>query len=232
MARDNLPVLVLALGAGAALWYWSRTRSGGVATSSGDGGTNLFANLNPSDYAPSPAPSGGSGNPDYFSTSRSNAEVPTQTGTEDIDTALKSLYASMPVVLDPSQPKGIRLNNPGNIEKGKSAWLGLAADQSADARYATFTSPVYGIRAMASLIYKTYAGRGLRTPRQIIGTWAPAKDRNDTAAYIADVVSRTGIGADTPVPIGNVPFIAAMIQHENGRQPYASSLIAQGISMA
>ena len=59
------------------------------------------------------------------------------------------------------QPRGIRLNNPGNIEYGES-WRGMAADQK-DPRFVTFTEPVYGIRALAKLLLNYQRKHGIRT---------------------------------------------------------------------
>jgi hypothetical protein len=141
--------------------------------------------------------------------------------------------APSPAPVNPSQPRGIRLNNPGNIEQGGSPWLGLSPDQSADPRYASFTDPIYGIRAMAYIMFRSYAARGLKTPLQIISTWAPSKDNNNVPAYVADVTARSGVSPNAPVPPALIPaFIAGVIQHENGQQPYPLSLIAQAVSMA
>lgn len=258
MERDNLPAVILLLGGAAAAWWWYRTQSGGGGIS--PAGAASWAGVDPNVLRTQGG--GSSDNPNFYSTNSSNATsaddgLPPPIREEltpvavDPSAAVQATLTTIPTpvigtatssanpagtYLNPSAPKGIRLNNPGNIEKG-SQWVGLAADQSADPRYATFSAPVYGIRAIAYLIYRTYRGRGQVTPRQIIGTWAPPRNKsgafeNNTAAYIADVVARTGIGPDTPVPMGNVPFIAALIQHENGQQPYSPALIAQGISMA
>ncbi|HCQ3021998.1 TPA: hypothetical protein OHP99_004980, partial [Escherichia coli] len=44
-------------------------------------------------------------------------------------------------------PRGIRNNNPGNLDKG-SPWQGLAANPD-EPRFCTFKDPVWGIRALA-----------------------------------------------------------------------------------
>ena len=128
-------------------------------------------------------------------------------------------------------PRGIRNNNPGNIEKG-APWQGLAADQSADSRFAVFDSPVYGIRAL-TVVLLTYRNRHkLRTPREIISRWAPAFE-NDTGSYVAAVARAAGIGPDDPVTDQELPaVVAAIIKHENGINPYPADLIADGIRRA
>jgi hypothetical protein len=128
-------------------------------------------------------------------------------------------------------PRGIRNHNPGNIEKG-AAWDGLAADQSGDDRFAVFDSPVYGIRALTKVLL-TYRNRhGLRTPAEIISRWAPSFE-NDTGAYAQHVASAAGIGVDDPVTDTELPaVVAAIIQHENGVNPYPWALINEGIDRA
>lgn len=128
-------------------------------------------------------------------------------------------------------PRGIRNNNPGNIEKG-DPWQGLAEDQSADERFAVFSAPVWGIRALARTLL-TYRNRyGLRTPEQIISRWAPATE-NDTAAYIDHVARAAGIAPTAPVTDAELPaVVAAIIKHENGINPYPADLIAEGIARA
>lgn len=127
------------------------------------------------------------------------------------------------------QPRGIRNNNPLNIEKGDS-WRGLAAEQG-DSRFAQFIDPRYGYRAGA-IILRNYARRGVTTLAQILGTWAP-KEENDLRAYIDDVARRSGLAPFQVVkPWHYVALFAAMTWHENGEQPYDLALIAEGVSWA
>lgn len=127
-------------------------------------------------------------------------------------------------------PRGIRNNNPGNIEHGDN-WLGLAGEQS-DERFVTFKEPEYGIRAM-SKIFDSYARRGVDTVREIIGTWAPAGE-NDVDAYVASVARRSGLrpGQKITTDGERAALIEAMIHHENGAQPYAMAVIEAGIRLA
>lgn len=130
-----------------------------------------------------------------------------------------------------SGPRGIRNNNPGNIDRVKgTTWAGAAADQSGDPRFVVFTAPEYGIRAMARIL-RTYRGRGLNTIQKIISTWAPSKE-NPTAGYITAVSGEVGLAPNVVVPDAAIPrLIAAIIRHENGIQPYPAALIAKGIAM-
>jgi hypothetical protein len=133
-----------------------------------------------------------------------------------------------------SGPRGIRNNNPGNIEKGEN-WRGLAADQSGDDRFAVFSSPVWGIRAMARVLKNYYARYGLVTIRAVIARWAPASE-NNVDAYARSVAARVGVSPDARIAISSdavlLRMVPAMIQHENGQQPYSQDLIAEGVRLA
>lgn len=151
---------------------------------------------------------------------------------EATDTVTQAASGVVSTVVDYTLPRGIRLNNPGNIKHlPPSPWLGKAADQSADPTFVTFQTPEYGIRAMARL-FRTYAGRGVQTLANIIATWAPEKDSNKVGPYIAHVSALTGIPATAVVPESAWPsLIAAIITHENGRQPYTPDVIARGVAL-
>jgi hypothetical protein len=103
-----------------------------------------------------------------------------------------------------------------------------------------FTSPEYGIRAIARVLknYATKAGlpgigaTGIDTITEMINRWAPPSE-NDTAAYEAAVSKETGIAANIHVTPDLIPaVIAAIIHQENGVQPYSMDLINKGVAMA
>lgn len=124
--------------------------------------------------------------------------------------------------------RGLRNNNPGNIRYDGTPWDGLA-DPPSDGEFCIFTSPEYGIRAIAKIINNYITVDGVApTVTAIITRWAPPTE-NDTAAYIADVQRHNG-GSDTVSDLS--PVIAGIIAHENGLNPYASATIANGIALA
>jgi hypothetical protein len=129
-------------------------------------------------------------------------------------------------------PRGIRNNNPGNIELGSDKWRGLSAQQT-DGRFAQFDSPEHGIRAMAKVLGSYQTKHGLSTPRQIIGRWAPAGE-NDVDSYVASVANSSGLDPDAPIEMSRdgASLISAMIQHENGQQPFSREQVLRGIQMA
>jgi len=139
------------------------------------------------------------------------------------------LLVSVPLALQP--PRGIRNNNPGNIRQSGTKWEGMSAAQT-DSEFVQFVSPQYGIRAMA-VILKNYRDRyGLNTVGEIINRWAPPHE-NDTAAYIETVARLSGLGNAQPVTTREYPrLIAAMIEVENGDNPFSDAQIAQGVMLA
>lgn len=141
-----------------------------------------------------------------------------------VKTSIESVVSSV-------EPLGIRLNNAGNIEASPSnAWVGEVRPSS-HARYAQFAHPVYGVRALARLLDNYGYMYGLRTVRQVITRWAPPSE-NNTESYIRDVVTRSGVGADTEIHQNFAGVVAAIIHHENGKQPYSKELINEAIRMA
>lgn len=124
--------------------------------------------------------------------------------------------------------RGIRNNNPGNIERDATNWLGMSPQQT-DVRFITFTKPEYGIRAMARIL-KNYARLyGITNLDGLIKRWS----ETDQDPYIANVSREIGIQPTTPINVQQVlpKLIPAMIRQENGVQPYTQSVIDQGIAM-
>ncbi|MFC3031355.1 virion protein [Pseudoalteromonas fenneropenaei] len=121
-------------------------------------------------------------------------------------------------------PRGIRNNNPLNIKTGEN-WLGLAGS---DGPFVVFATSGHGIRA-AGRILRTYSERHKRrTIRSIIERWAPPSE-NNTNAYIQFVAHKTGLDADRQLTLDDYPkLLDAMIQMENGQQPYSLNEIKQG----
>lgn len=126
-------------------------------------------------------------------------------------------------------PRGIRNNNPGNIEwSPDNDWRGQIGS---DGRYVIFTRPLFGIRAMARVL-DSYQRRGVDTVREIVETWAPASE-NPTHNYLATVRALTGFSAEQVITRADYELlIPAMIYFENGEQPYSDEQIAAGIAAA
>ena len=128
-------------------------------------------------------------------------------------------------------PRGIRLNNPGNIEINPANPWGGETVPSTDSRYAQFEHAVYGIRAIARTLNTYRLQYGLTTIRQVISRWAPDFE-NNTEAYISHVSQRSGLAENDDIRKNFAGVIAAIIHHENGQQPYTMELIQAAIDMA
>lgn len=117
---------------------------------------------------------------------------------------------------DASAPRGIRNNNPLNIEDGDFA-KSQPGYAGSDGRFAKFEDPGAGVQAADSLLNIYGEKHGLDTVSGIINRWAPQTDGNNTKAYVADVSAKLGIGPNDPIPAQLRPqLISAMAQHENG----------------
>lgn len=112
-------------------------------------------------------------------------------------------------------PRGLRNNNPGNIEDGDYA-RSLPGYAGSDGRFAIFDSPDAGGQAKTRLL-GSYINRGFNTPASIINRWAPPSDNNPTEAYADYVARRAGIGVNDQVTQEQIPLIAqAISEFENG----------------
>lgn len=124
-------------------------------------------------------------------------------------------------------PRGIRNNNPGNVELTGDKWQGLLpASQQTDGRFAQFSTPAWGIRALARTLITYQDKYNLRTIPKIINRWAPPVENNSNA-YIGAVVSSTGISGSTLLDLHSYnnlrPIVEAIIHHENGNGPLATA---------
>ena len=116
-------------------------------------------------------------------------------------------------------PRGIRNNNPGNVERNKDRWLGMSADQSADSRFLVFDTPEAGIRALMRILINYQERHGIKTMREAINRWAPPAE-NNSSAYVQHVSRLTGFDPDEPLDFLdreiNVALARAIVRHENG----------------
>ena len=130
-----------------------------------------------------------------------------------------------------TKPRGIRNNNPGNIEfNPANQWRGQVGN---DGRFAIFDKPENGIRALARTLFNYNRFYGISTVAGIINRYAPDSE-NNTAAYVDHVSSRLGVSPSDRLELDSVmpELVAAIINHENGQQPYTREQIEAGISLA
>tara|TARA_R100001377_G_scaffold1128_2_gene961 strand:- start:317 stop:766 length:450 start_codon:yes stop_codon:yes gene_type:complete len=129
-------------------------------------------------------------------------------------------------------PRGIRNKNPGNIKLGTN-WDGLADEQS-DPVFCVFKEAVWGIRALTRILLVYRFQHKKYTIESIISRWAPPIE-NDTDAYIVFVCKKMDF--EPKKELHNsiehyLPLVKAIIQMENGSQPYDDELIVEGMYKA
>jgi hypothetical protein len=135
--------------------------------------------------------------------------------------------------------RGIRNNNPGNVKRSNIQWQGsLPRDQVQsvlgvpyDETFEQMDSPANGVR-MIGHILRSKAGRGLTNVDSIIRDYS----ETDQDAYVRNVTAALGLDPDAggqyqDLDVSAVlPTIAtAIIQQENGSQPYQLSDIANWV---
>jgi hypothetical protein len=124
-------------------------------------------------------------------------------------------------------PRGIRNDNPGNIEDGSFArsqpgYVGTEPQ----GRYAQFATPQDGKNA-ASHLLAGYGAKGINTVNAIVSTWAPASDGNNPQNYAAFVAKQLGVDPNQPLDMKNPQVLqtlaTAMAKFENGVKNVPSS---------
>lgn len=114
-----------------------------------------------------------------------------------------------------STPRGIRNNNPGNIDfNPRNPWQGQLGIEEGVARprFARFDQPENGIRALGKLLIN-YRGKdglpglgekGIDTVLEAISRWAPSSE-NDTRAYAEAVARSLGVRSTSRSTSGTRP---------------------------
>lgn len=111
-------------------------------------------------------------------------------------------------------PRGIRNNNPLNIRKSETAWLGKVRNNT-DGAFEQFTTIEHGLRAAflnIRTIIRRRANQNLTTNvKQLVHIWAPADDGNNEIAYAATVAAKTGIQPLDIIVIKNKTFMCLLV---------------------
>lgn len=131
--------------------------------------------------------------------------------------------------------RGVRNNNPGNIEHSPATkWQGLA-DPPTDGRFCRFRSAEWGIRALARVLISYQDRHGIRTIAGAITRWAPSTE-NDTGAYVAAVGRATGFGLRQELDFHRHehlrPVVEAIIAHECAGYRYPAAVVDEGLTLA
>lgn len=129
-------------------------------------------------------------------------------------------------------PRGIRNNNPGNLNFVGQA--GATKEAGENGRFAVFGSMTDGIAALYKQI-QLYFKRGTDTISEIVNKYAPASDNNNVMAYINSLVKATGKGAHESLANSDMSTIfrllKGIISHENGKGYVSDDEIMRGIQV-
>jgi hypothetical protein len=128
-----------------------------------------------------------------------------------------------------STARGLLINNPGNIRAGTDKWLGMVG--VADG-FVHFSSPSYGVRALARIIRTKYA-RGLDSIRAIISSYAPPSE-NDTDNYVRFMSDWVGVNPDAPLDLNDdtmYKLVSGIIRMEVGHS-YEEYEVRQWMNLA
>lgn len=123
---------------------------------------------------------------------------------------------------------GLRNNNPGNLRDAPNI-VGYAHTENGS--FVQFKTPEDGLSALSRQLM-LYGDRNKNTLNDILPTFAP-KGENNTKAYIDDVAKKTGLSPTEPLDLHSPEVLArimpAIINHENGTQPFTYQQIEQSI---
>lgn len=129
------------------------------------------------------------------------------------------------------QPRGLRNNNPGNLNF--VGQYGAKLEDGPNARFAQFPTMLDGIAALDKQV-GLYLKRGTNTIDKIMDIYAPKSDKNDTAAYKSYLSRFTGLGTKEEIDPSNNEqikrLIVGIINHENG--PAASAISGDDVLKA
>lgn len=151
---------------------------------------------------------------------------------EESDAPESSDSGSAPAASNSSLPRGVRNNNPGNLNYvGQD---GATLESGSNARFAKFSSMEEGVAALAKQLQR-YASRGINSIRAIVNKYAPAGDGNNTAAYMQALSRAMGVGVDSQLNLGDTSQLTALVKgitsHENGAGYVSDDQIRAGVRL-
>lgn len=148
---------------------------------------------------------------------------------------VNAIAASLTPEKDLGSVRGIRNNNPGNITCSDISWDGEVGGCH-DGDFEQFSTAEYGIRAATLNLINKADKHGYDTLTEIISDWSPAEDGNNTAAYIATLSAKLGVGPnehlDLHDPVFTAKLLTGIISVEDGGVPYTSDQMVTGMNMA
>gem|GEM_PF-1703170 len=133
------------------------------------------------------------------------------------------------------EKRGIRNNNPGNIDRLKGErWVGEINNPN-ESRHATFITPEHGLRALGRNLMSYKSKHGLDTINGIIDRWAPPNE-NDTEGYKKFVEQKLGVDRNAKLDMKDPKVLTALahaiVRRENSVDPYTDEQYQKGIEAA
>ncbi|HAG0017549.1 TPA: hypothetical protein G8O67_004935 [Salmonella enterica] len=129
--------------------------------------------------------------------------------------------------------RGVRNNNPGNLEYSAQGWDG---ELTPDGKFSRFDTPEHGIRALAKNMRTYQSKHDLNTVAQMISKFAPPKDHNDTPTYIKAVAGMMGVDPNQRIDTSDVDTLTKLVNGiitvENGSNPYTPQQVSDGVLAA
>lgn len=122
-------------------------------------------------------------------------------------------------------PRGLRNNNPLNLRRSDSQWLGkIPFDKSTDRDFEQFDTMWHGIRAAVKNVFTHIKRDPSTTVKKEIERWAPPTE-NDTALYTLFVIGKAKLSPNWQLTAASKNAICRMLWamsiFENGQEiPY------------
>lgn len=144
-------------------------------------------------------------------------------------TLIVSLGLSVLTTAMADDPRGIRNNNPGNIEEIGIPWQGRTTDCQ-DQRFACFSSPEYGIRALTINLLSYHYVHGIDSLEGVVKRWMPSPENNhDEILSNFDALNN---GASQITNENLHELVTWFIIVENGTNPYPEEMIKEVVEDA
>lgn len=154
-----------------------------------------------------------------------------------IGTLKNALFNGDNIIPSVGDSRGERNNNPLNMN-----YVGQrnsVLEDGKGARFAKFNTPYDGLSATVNQLLRYYdgktTGKKLQTVEDIIKTWAPSSDNNDTNGYIKRVSDELGVSPSQTLDLRDPDVMKALMHSmskvEIGKSlPYSDSLITSAIN--
>jgi len=144
----------------------------------------------------------------------------------------QSLGSGQPNAPQPIVPRGLRNNNPLNLNYVRGQ-AGIDPSDPSDGAYGRYVTPEAGVAQATKQLQRDYS-RGADTPAKLVQAWSPDASPSVKTAYAKNIGDAAGVDPDKghlnlgdPKTTSNV--VSAMWRQENG-QPADPAVVNRGVS--